>query len=608
MTNEHGDGDGIQALFHNLTRKRRGGWAVLAPEGGSCEVTLNTGNLGDGNGALSVTAGDALLDGAVTAISGQTVDIGTGDALPRKDVIYLDGMGTATVAAGVPETREPAGESLAVAERPAPSALQNTNATVLAIVLVPADAVTIGAAHLIDLRARADQEFGTTTHESAAINELGGGITSTPVTNLEGANLLVDSTGTLVASDTNTQRTNEEVEDIVSALLAVDSNLTITYDDVANTLTVALDESVAAYSLGADVVVYTDAGTITAVGNGTNGATRGVISSGTDAATVIQAAINDLATGGTVFIRRGDYTISAPITPTGQLVLAGAGTGETRLTAANSLNDHLIKDTSSLASTREFLTIRDLLLDGNKANNTSGDGIHLAPTTNTYQDTRLHRVAVTNFVGNGFYTDSWRGNSIFACPITQNDGIGIRAGGTGESYGWISHCTLKGNVSSHINCEAAEKTVITQTELSQGSTNTVGIVLGKNAVAFGNTVTGNDIGIFSSFPDNTAILANIITANTTGVATDTGSANTWIAGNAVFGNTTDWSLQGTGERFEGVLGGGPAGGVDLSTATGDFDGERAMANGTSLAASWGDLAVWDDANLQWLVFTQDATV
>lgn len=107
--------------------------------------------------------------------------------------------------------------------------------------------------------------------------ELNGGVTGNlPVTTLAGANLSIasgvldaslrtdeeiedvvdalllggtnvtltyDDAGdslTIDATDTDTQRTNEEIEDVVGALVAGGSNITATYDDANNTLTIAL--------------------------------------------------------------------------------------------------------------------------------------------------------------------------------------------------------------------------------------------------------------------------------------------------------------------------------------------------------------------------------
>lgn len=61
-----------------------------------------------------------------------------------------------------------------------------------------------------------------------------------------------DGTVTVSATDTDTQLTNEEVEDIVSALVASDSNLSWTYDDAGDTLTISLSNSISTDSIAND--------------------------------------------------------------------------------------------------------------------------------------------------------------------------------------------------------------------------------------------------------------------------------------------------------------------------------------------------------------------
>lgn len=58
---------------------------------------------------------------------------------------------------------------------------------------------------------------------------------------------------------------------------------------------------------------------------------------------------------------------------------------------------------------------------------------------------------------------------------------------------------------------------------------------------------------------------------------------------------------GTRTRIDGAIGGGPVGGVDLSTVTGQFEGDRAMSSGAT--ANTGDTAysywTWDATNSVW---------
>lgn len=91
------------------------------------------------------------------------------------------------------------------------------------------------------------------------------------------------------------------------------------------------------------------------------------ICDGTDDDVQIQAALtaNDY-----VFLREGNYSISTTINITGEKTLQGAGSRETTLKLANGANT----DIFSLSSWAQ--EIKDLEIDGNKANNASvGDGI-----------------------------------------------------------------------------------------------------------------------------------------------------------------------------------------------------------------------------------------
>jgi len=60
-------------------------------------------------------------------------------------------------------------------------------------------------------------------------------------------------------------------------------------------------------------------------------------------------------------------------------------------------------------------------------------------------------------------------------------------------------------------------------------------------------------------------------------------------------------------RWNGVIGGGPIGGVDLSSTTGQFDGDLAVADGTSGAAA-GAWARWDDTASNWQYVDPSGTV
>lgn len=87
------------------------------------------------------------------------------------------------------------------------------------------------------------------TVDALFANELNGSVTGDqPVTTLAGANLSI-ANGALDSTDTDTQRTDEEIEDVVNALLAAGANISLTYDDAGNSLTIAVSGSIDADTL-----------------------------------------------------------------------------------------------------------------------------------------------------------------------------------------------------------------------------------------------------------------------------------------------------------------------------------------------------------------------
>jgi hypothetical protein len=96
----------------------------------------------------------------------------------------------------------------------------------------------------------------------------------------------------------------------------------------------------------------------------------------TDDSSAIQAALDAAATtGGTVYVPAGTYIIGTTLTIKDNVTLEGTGVGST-LKSKNSLNANLIQ-TSLTAANTFFVRIRQLRLDGNKANNTSGHLLYM---------------------------------------------------------------------------------------------------------------------------------------------------------------------------------------------------------------------------------------
>lgn len=160
MTLEITNGGGAQTLDIKQPDWQDEGYAVIGdvatPGSGPLAVTIGSGTLGAGNGALSVASGDALVGGATVSNGGVSVDIDSGDSEPRKDVVWIDSTGSVRVDKGTPTGILPQGASGFESYVPPVPFPGTTPATVLAAVFVPANADEIGSGDIQDRRLPAD--------------------------------------------------------------------------------------------------------------------------------------------------------------------------------------------------------------------------------------------------------------------------------------------------------------------------------------------------------------------------------------------------------------------------------------------------------------------
>jgi len=147
MTLDITNGGGAQTLDIKQPEWQDRGWAVVGdvntPGSGPLAVTINSGALGGGNGALSVASGDALVNGSTVSNGGATVDIAPGDSEPRKDLIWVDNTGSINVEQGTPTVKQPPGASRFQTYSPALPFPATTPAAVLGAVYVPANATAV---------------------------------------------------------------------------------------------------------------------------------------------------------------------------------------------------------------------------------------------------------------------------------------------------------------------------------------------------------------------------------------------------------------------------------------------------------------------------------
>jgi hypothetical protein len=116
-----------------------------------------------------------------------------------------------------------------------------------------------------------------------------------------------------------------------------------------------------------------------------NGLTGQIEFSGTDAATVIQSAINALGTtGGEIFIKAGEYVIKSVLTIPGHISLIGEekgrfeeGKGVRFKLGADIPNMIISANTVDNWAMEYSITIENIDFNGNKSNRNDGNGLHL---------------------------------------------------------------------------------------------------------------------------------------------------------------------------------------------------------------------------------------
>lgn len=154
-----------------------------------------------------------------------------------------------------------------------------------------------------------------------------------------------------------------------------------------------------------------------------NGVTNRIDFSGTDAATVIQSAINAMTNGGKLIIADGIYALTSGLSVNNaNIKIEGFGTAVTQLSAINNLNADMITINSS------NIHLRDFSIYGNKTNQTTGKGIKVTSPTNLIMDSSFDRLEIKNCKGDGLFLDSTiinlRMTNILA-ELNDNDGFNI---------------------------------------------------------------------------------------------------------------------------------------------------------------------------------------
>lgn len=240
----------------------------------------------------------------------------------------------------------------------------------------------------------------------------------------------------------------------------------ITHTDIGNTLTRAEYEVNTAHldSQGNTLEVSRGASLVVAANDSTDKSKAGAdyVCDGTSDQVEIQAAIDALPSGvrGTVVLLEGNYEISDSITVAYGLTLQGLGRYSTVINLAAGSDVDMINNP---ASHIQYVTIKDLQLYGNKANQSSGNGI--AFETNQVNSLIVYNCLIQHQKENALYFSGSSYNMyIDHCLIRVCDEDGVKAitsaNGIYVTYNVIESCAnavdISGGTIHRVNYNAFE--------------------------------------------------------------------------------------------------------------------------------------------------------
>jgi parallel beta-helix repeat protein len=225
-----------------------------------------------------------------------------------------------------------------------------------------------------------------------------------------------------------------------------------------------------------------------------NGKTGFVEYSGSDASSVIQAALNSLGSnGGIIWIREGTYVITSTIRVPGNVTLRGTGFA-TKLILADSADQEVIANKHTEDYVDSNIVISNLQIDGNGAKQTPGAQV------STIFFSRVSRSRVENCWIHG------------VAPGSTNAGVYAL---------YSSYLTVRGNV------------------IYDNSYAGVFLASGTNAIIVGNVFYHNHRGVYLAGHLNGVVKGNQIVSGDEGVRLYMSASSNLIEGNSIRDNSEE---------------------------------------------------------------------
>jgi parallel beta-helix repeat protein len=297
------------------------------------------------------------------------------------------------------------------------------------------------------------------------------------------------------------------------------------------------------------------------------------VADGTADQTEINAALT-AAAGGKVYLAEGTYTVNASISIPNNTTLAGAGAG-TLITIPNSHNTSIDVITNTDQVTGTGVTIQDLKIDGNRANQTTGtmNGIYLnnmgsGTGASAVKGAYINAVQIVQIRGNGVQLVDSSNNKIEAVSMvgTNTYGFNIRNSssfntiinnsimgvtGSAGSTGWgimiaqssgVSN-TISNNVIDGVNFGIDDRGISTVVAGNTVKNTEVGIAVGDRSVVSGNNVSDAlYTGIFIINARDNIVTANVVdTIGLTAIELRSSASNNLVSNNTIrnSGGSTD---------------------------------------------------------------------
>lgn len=252
----------------------------------------------------------------------------------------------------------------------------------------------------------------------------------------------------------------------------------------------------------------------------------------------IDAAVtaSERTTGGIVVLGKGTYLANNSLTPGSGVAIRGMGMGRTTLKLADGADVNIFAATGI-----SNFTLSDLTLDGNKANQSAGNGIDFSGATNCV----FRNVEFKNMFGNGLILQSTSvDNIVEGCRFSGCDShsvslsaahrtvvrgnIMLDSGLAGVNLGNCTYCIVEGNVIHNS---------------VQGTNGYAGVRLTGTGGVY-NRVANNDIarfsrGVFNIANAYTSIIGNMIDeCDAQGILVQTNADNTQpLHYSTILGNT-----------------------------------------------------------------------